>query len=122
LWAVAYYLNNGCSDDSFSNYRGWLISEGRTKYEVLTNDIESIPQSYTLKNEINGFSERFLFAANYALDKKFPDDYDTRANLELMAESEFKTMFDSIIPFSHFEWEGRTGIEKLYPKFTSAFN
>jgi hypothetical protein len=29
LWAVAYIVNGGCSDDGFTDFRGWLIAQGR---------------------------------------------------------------------------------------------
>src|SRR5947199_10660422 len=28
LWAAAYILGGGCSDDGFLHFRGWLISRG----------------------------------------------------------------------------------------------
>ncbi len=36
LWAAAYLINGGCSDDGFDNFRGWLIANGR---EVLANAV-----------------------------------------------------------------------------------
>lgn len=32
LWAVAYIVMNGCSDDSFDYFRFWLIARGRTVF------------------------------------------------------------------------------------------
>ncbi|RZU52591.1 uncharacterized protein DUF4240 [Krasilnikovia cinnamomea] len=29
LWAAAYLINGGCSDDGFDHFRGWLIAHGR---------------------------------------------------------------------------------------------
>lgn len=34
LWAVAYIVNGGCSDDGFDYFRGWLISKGRAYFEA----------------------------------------------------------------------------------------
>jgi hypothetical protein len=33
LWAAAYIIGSGCSDDSFSDFRSTLISMGRETYE-----------------------------------------------------------------------------------------
>jgi len=33
LWAAAYLVNGGCSDDGFEYFRGWLIMQGRAVYE-----------------------------------------------------------------------------------------
>lgn len=33
LWAAAFIINAGCGDDSFSDFRAWLISVGRKNFE-----------------------------------------------------------------------------------------
>jgi hypothetical protein len=38
LWAVAYIVNGGCSDDGFDYFRGWLISKGRKYFETAMAD------------------------------------------------------------------------------------
>ncbi|MFC7532103.1 DUF4240 domain-containing protein [Actinoplanes sp. GCM10030250] len=30
LWAAAYLINGGCTEDGFDNFRGWLVAHGRT--------------------------------------------------------------------------------------------
>ncbi|MFV8351914.1 DUF4240 domain-containing protein [Flavobacterium sp. XS2P14] len=42
FWAAAYIINGGCSDDSFSDFRGWLIGQGKTIYNNAINDIETL--------------------------------------------------------------------------------
>ena len=38
LWAAAYIVRGGCSDDSFDYFRSWLITQGRkTVYNALEN-------------------------------------------------------------------------------------
>jgi hypothetical protein len=34
LWAAAYVIHGGCSDDSFDYFRYWLIAQGRAVYEA----------------------------------------------------------------------------------------
>lgn len=34
LWAVAYIIQGGCSDDSFEYFRCWLIGQGREYFEA----------------------------------------------------------------------------------------
>ena len=36
LWAAAYLINGGCSEDGFDHFRGWLIANGRA---VLANAV-----------------------------------------------------------------------------------
>jgi hypothetical protein len=38
LWAVAYIVNGGCSDDGFEYFRGWLISQGKAYFEAAMRD------------------------------------------------------------------------------------
>ncbi|WP_042369675.1 DUF4240 domain-containing protein [Streptacidiphilus neutrinimicus] len=33
LWAAAYLINGGCSDDGFDYFRGWLILQGQEVFE-----------------------------------------------------------------------------------------
>ncbi len=40
LWAVAYIVNGGCSDDGFEYFRGWLITQGRDFFETALMDPE----------------------------------------------------------------------------------
>jgi hypothetical protein len=40
LWAVAYIINGGCSDDGFDYFLGWLIAQGRRYYEAALEDPE----------------------------------------------------------------------------------
>jgi hypothetical protein len=42
LWAAAYIINGGCSDDGFRYFRDWLISEGRGVFEHALNDPDSL--------------------------------------------------------------------------------
>jgi hypothetical protein len=38
IWALAYLLRGGCSDDSFDAFRGWLILQGRKVFEAALAD------------------------------------------------------------------------------------
>jgi hypothetical protein len=42
LWAAAYILQGGCSDDGFIDFRSWLTSMGREVYEAALADVESL--------------------------------------------------------------------------------
>jgi hypothetical protein len=42
LWAVAYIVNGGCSDDGFEYFRGWLIAQGRDFFEQALHNPESV--------------------------------------------------------------------------------
>ena len=42
LWAAAYLIGGGCSDDGFLDFRGWLISKGEKAYESALKDPQSL--------------------------------------------------------------------------------
>ncbi|WP_406096936.1 DUF4240 domain-containing protein [Streptomyces sp. NBC_01013] len=42
LWAAAYTVNGGCSDDGFDYFRGWLIAQGREVFERVVADPDSL--------------------------------------------------------------------------------
>lgn len=42
LWAAAYIIGGGCSDDSFSDFRATLISMGRQTFEQTLANPESL--------------------------------------------------------------------------------
>jgi hypothetical protein len=42
LWAAAYLINGGCSEDGFDNFRGWLIAHGRDVVARAVRDPDSL--------------------------------------------------------------------------------
>ncbi|MFD9601596.1 DUF4240 domain-containing protein [Streptomyces sp. NBC_01224] len=44
LWAAAYTINGGCSDDGFDYFRGWLIAQGREVFEQVVADPDTLAE------------------------------------------------------------------------------
>ncbi|MFC9245678.1 DUF4240 domain-containing protein [Streptomyces sp. NPDC057136] len=44
LWAAAYVINGGCSDDGFDYFRGWLIAQGREVFERTAADPDALAE------------------------------------------------------------------------------
>ncbi|NHZ36271.1 DUF4240 domain-containing protein [Massilia sp. CCM 8692] len=42
LWAAAYIIGGGCSDDGFMDFTGWLIGKGEQVYEAALRDADSL--------------------------------------------------------------------------------
>lgn len=42
LWAAAYLIGGGCSDDTFSDFRASLISTGRETFEQVVSNPETL--------------------------------------------------------------------------------
>ncbi|WNY26021.1 DUF4240 domain-containing protein [Methanolapillus millepedarum] len=64
LWAAAYIICGGCTDDEFDIFRAWLISQGRDVYENALKDPDSLYEvcSKMGRNEYPE-NEEILYAA-----------------------------------------------------------
>lgn len=66
LWAAAYIINGGCSDDGFDYFRAWLIAQGRDSFENALHDPESLAGIAEAGVEL----EPLLYVAAKAYEKK----------------------------------------------------
>jgi hypothetical protein len=77
LWAVAYIMNGGCSDDGFDYFLGWLICKGKKHYEAALANPEDAakgvsPDDEPFENESVYYAPSHAWAA---LTGKPRDDY-----------------------------------------------
>jgi hypothetical protein len=49
LWAAAYVINGGCSDDGFDYFRGWMITQGREVFERVVADPDALAHVPTVR-------------------------------------------------------------------------
>ncbi len=87
LWAAAATMMNGCSDDSFDYFRGWLIAQGKDVYLAALRDPDSLADVEAVKRfaqevkESKGMTplkgyyeeprfEKILAAADHAYQRK----------------------------------------------------
>lgn len=77
LWAAAYVINGGCSDDGFDYFRGWLTAQGKDVFLRALADPDSLAD---LEIEMDEAYDEDMLAAGYeAYFKKTamaPRDYD----------------------------------------------
>jgi hypothetical protein len=74
LWAAAYIIGGGCSDDGFMDFRGWLIARGREVYEAALADPQSLVK--VVKDEDDECQiEGYQYAAGHAWARKTGKDY-----------------------------------------------
>jgi hypothetical protein len=68
LWAAAYIMNGGCSDDCFSDFRGWLIGQGK---EIFENGMQNPESLVELKHDMdNDDWEGLSYVARDVYEKK----------------------------------------------------
>ncbi|MFN3196639.1 MAG: DUF4240 domain-containing protein [Chlorobiota bacterium] len=85
FWAAAYIINGGCSDDCFSDFRGWLIGQGKTTFENAVENIETLSE---LKETNDGDWEGLSYVPSDAYEKKTGNDIPNgiRENFEITGE------------------------------------
>ncbi|MBX2804324.1 MAG: DUF4240 domain-containing protein [Myxococcales bacterium] len=66
LWAAAYVINAGCSDDGFVYFRAWLIAQGRHVYNAAMEDPETLVGSIVMDDAWEAELEDFLYSARRA--------------------------------------------------------
>lgn len=120
LWGVCYLLFDYVSDDAFTDFENWIISEGKDKFYKLVNDPENFPNYFENKQELMGRSEKFYLICSYAYEKKYPESLDPDFDYcELFYNDErLKTIH---FPQLKFDWETKEDLIKLYPKFYNKF-
>ena len=67
LWAAAYIIRGGCSDDCFDYFRGWLIAQGETVFQNALRDPESLADVAMLDDV---WLEGMLYVAHDAYERK----------------------------------------------------
>ena len=67
LWGAAYVINGGCSDDGFTDFRSWLISEGRKTYEAALQSPDSLADLAPIDD---ASLEEFAYVASQVYEHK----------------------------------------------------
>jgi hypothetical protein len=57
LWAAAYVINGGASDDGFDYFRGWLIAQGRTVFDQAVADPDRLAEHPAVQRTAAEFEE-----------------------------------------------------------------
>jgi hypothetical protein len=60
LWRAAYVINGGCGNDSFSDFRAWLISRGRQAFEGALSNPDGLADADF--SEADWFYEGYQYA------------------------------------------------------------
>jgi len=73
LWGAAYIIGGGCSDDTFTDFRAWLISMGKDIFEQALRDPESLADIKFGEGpgeEEDAFFEEYACAARDVYEEK----------------------------------------------------
>jgi hypothetical protein len=78
LWAVAYIVNGGASDDGFLYFRGWLLAQGRDYFEAALSN----PKNGANNAVVGEFNEceDILYVARQVYEELTGDELPTTLN------------------------------------------
>jgi hypothetical protein len=111
LWAAIYIIHGGCGDDSFTDFRDWVISQGKEFYYKTISNPESLVEVENDKIEIEwegmGYIPNTVFEE--ITGEEIPSTY--KENMEIKGD----------------EWEDDTSVLKsmfpiLFAKYADLYN
>lgn len=130
LWAAAYVLNDGCSEDCFKSFRGWLISRGKEPYlNAILNPDSIIDLDMPYEDDYYE-NEDMLSVAQMAFNEKIGLNEDINLYYQRMREFELDTkeIFNIVDEISFGEdidakWDKKDeeSIRKLVPKLCEQY-
>jgi uncharacterized protein DUF4240 len=101
LWHAAFLVGDGCSDDGFMDFRGWLISMGRPNYERALAAVESLAEIATAPGVECVFFEGFTAVPLEVYEKQTGKELDVKPQPSRPAgrrvpEAQFPTRFPKL--------------------------
>ena len=111
LWAAAYVINGGASDDGFEYFLGWLMAQGRMRWEATLADPDSLADVVDADTgDIDG--EEMLYVAPHAAEDEeafWAAQPDKGEHLPPGPAGE------------HFDFEDGDRMRRLLPRLTAIF-
>lgn len=129
LWAAAFVLNGGCSDDGFDYFRAWLIAQGREIFmaalanpEVFVyDDVMALTEGGCEYEEMLSLAEKaFLAQVDHKADY---DDFYAEVSKYPLSETMIKAIYTEIAydPDIDQEWD-EDDLEDIVPLMCEAFD
>jgi hypothetical protein len=78
LWAAAYIINGGCSDDGFDYFRAWLIAQGRAVFDRAVADPATLESAIVTDPAWDAELEEFLYLPGSVYEERFGEEMPER--------------------------------------------
>lgn len=112
LWAAAYVVNGGASDDGFDYFLGWLMAQGRMRWEATLADPDSLADVVDVDSgDLDG--EEMLYVAQRAAE----DEEAFWAALPDKGEH-----LSAGPARERFDFQDQERMRRLLPRLTAAFD
>ncbi|MFE7097839.1 DUF4240 domain-containing protein [Streptomyces erythrochromogenes] len=117
LWAAAYMINGGCSDDGFDYFRGWLLTQGRAVFDAALADPDSLAEHPAVREAaaegLELWDEEALSIAWSA--------YKSATGRELPADS-FTISYPPLDPSWDFDFDDTAELSTRLPRLSALFD
>ncbi|MFB6577875.1 DUF4240 domain-containing protein [Streptomyces sp. NPDC056402] len=117
LWAAAYVINGGCSDDGFDYFRGWLLTQGREVFETALAD----PDSLAAHPAVREAAERGLELEDESALSIAWTAYEAGTGRELPADS-CTISYPALDPSWDFDFGDTEEIAARLPRLSALFD
>jgi hypothetical protein len=112
LWAAAYIINGGCSDDCFIYFRGWLIAQGESVFNNALENPDSLADVVEADAEGDVECEHMLNVAEWAYEAKSGEEIPFYGR---------KFWFDEQPSGSEFDFDDDETMTSRFPKLAAKF-
>lgn len=79
LWALAYIVRGGCSDDAFEYFRAWVVLQGKDYFDLAVKDVASFAREFDWSEDPQAEDLLYIASEAYENIKLEPMPYITRA-------------------------------------------
>ncbi len=118
LWSAAIVMCEGCTDDGFMDFRGWLIAQGREVYMAALKDPDSLA-------DVPAYGgccfESLSYVADYAYEKltggSTYDCFDRGTNQAVTDELKKDIVYDEGIEYPYTWSEAAAYLPRLCAKY-----
>lgn len=116
LWAAAYVINGGCSDDGFEYFRGWLLTQGEETFHAALAAPDSLAD---LPVVVAAAESGLEFECEAALGIAY--DAHQQATGMKLPEDAFTVNYPELDLDWHFDFGDHSEIERRLPRLTALF-
>ncbi len=114
LWAVAYLVNGGCSDDGFDYFRGWLITQGQETFESGLEDPDALADVAAVRAAVSDQGwldcEEGLYIADTAYQAATGED---------LPDDVAREKYPALDPAWDFDFNNQAEMERRLPKMAA---
>jgi hypothetical protein len=113
LWAVAYVVLGGCSDDGFDYFRYWLISRGKSVFMETMENVDSLCDEFDKEDVEYPEAELLSYVVCDVYENRFGTDF-----YDAMNDYDMGEMVDRTFLEMDFDWDedNEESIRKICPK------